>query len=66
MGAAATLGARYDVRGAIYVSVAVALTLVVSELTFRFIEKPLRDLRHKKMEDRPQTPLATLPMAPGS
>lgn len=38
MGAAATLGARYEVRGAVYVAAAVAVSLLAAELTFRFLE----------------------------
>lgn len=48
IGVATTLGQEWGVRGAIYICAAWAATFVASEATFRFIEKPLRDLRHRR------------------
>ncbi|MEP3052259.1 MAG: acyltransferase [Erythrobacter sp.] len=49
MGAASTIGIANGVRGAIYMSVATALALIAAEITFRTIERPLREARHRKL-----------------
>lgn len=48
IGVATTLGQEWGIRGAIYIGAAWAATFVASEATYRFIEKPLRDLRHRR------------------
>lgn len=55
IGVATTLGQEWGVRGAVYIGAAWVATFIASELTYLFIEKPLRQRRHQ----RPEATVAT-------
>lgn len=50
IGVATTLGQEWGVRGVVYIGAAWVATFIASELTYVLIEKPLRNLRHRRPE----------------